>query len=193
MAVKVLTFCATAVPIVNTRKTVLAPIHPHRLPTILPIGPHMKLENPIVSRTPALDKLMVDADESRSSEISLTTEKSDVELKVAANAVNDRQKRMRDLRHNGNEKYGEGRVDVLVKLSSNGVFGENLGVGEADESGVSVDEDIPLTCSCAGIGGLGYVVPTIVSVLAVAISVLEENNCCPSGSGGCIFVFWYVA
>lgn len=175
---KVLAFCATAVPIVKIRNTVLAPIHPHRRPTILPIGPHTKLENPIVSSTPAFEILMDDSDVSRSSEISLTTEKSEVELNVAARAVNDRQNRMRDLRHNGNEKYGDGSVDVRVKLSSMFRFAEDFGGGETGKCGVDVVEDASLTCTCAGTGRVGHGAPTIISVLAEASSVLEDSDCC---------------
>jgi len=116
MAVKVATFGATATPIVHIKKIALAAHHVHFRPISLLIGPYMKLENPITRRTAALVMLMLDEVVFRSSAISDTTEKSDVEENVAARAVNERQKMMRDLCQSGREKYGEGMVDVRVRL-----------------------------------------------------------------------------
>lgn len=112
---KILSLGATAVPIVQTRNTALAAIQLHLLPISRPIGPHTKLEHPIDRSTPAFEILMVDGEASRSSDISETTEKREVELNVAARAVKESVNTIRDFRQSGSKKYGDGSVDVRVK------------------------------------------------------------------------------
>lgn len=106
---------------------------------------------------------MVDEEAWRSVDISETTEKREVELKVAARAVKESVNTMRHFLHRGSRKYGDGSVDVRVKWRVSAV----CGVGHIEESGLGFADEKVLSG-----GACGYdedVSPTTVSVLGVAM------------------------
>ena len=105
----------------------------------------MKLEQPIVKSTAALVMLMLEEDVSKSSAISETTEKRDVEENVTASAVKERQKTINDLRQSGSVKYGEGSVDVRVRFSS--LIAKGFSVCVPDGIGVDVADELLLSKS----------------------------------------------
>lgn len=137
MAIKTLSLGAAPVPMVLASSTALAAIQLHLRPTRRPIGPQTKLEHPVSRMTPAFVKLIVDAEVLRSDAISSTTEKRDVEPKVAVRAVKERVKTMRHFRQRGSEKYGDGRVDVRVRCN----FSAVRGVGHIEESRVPLSDE----------------------------------------------------